>query len=860
MNAAIRLIVGILLLSVSVWGHADPASYATIQVIPHIASNNHWYTLLETINGDADTHTFTFVAKDPTGTEIASLQQSIPGNGSIQFRVRDLFPTAHMNVKRIEIKAEPYLAGKLYTAQRFAFASGGEQTGLMVGLPEPRAILSVPHITPSSEASPWWTGLALTNIGTVPVHVFFRDDAGNWMLLREDLGPNEQFAFVTRDVLGADSTVKAGDVFAYTTDATLDNGNKRVTGGWPINALAGETAYGMRPTQSNPDAGYGFSEAYQLRGWQVDELGNIITHNFGSSHYVPLDQVSGMTGMLRDTAEWDGVAYRNVTGQRQRLRIRHYDSTGTRQLVNGEGTLWMDVDPGTRVVFVPDSIGFDTSFPGMLVLDVVDAWGMPLPDAIGDTIYLNGDLEDEVKGRSALGGGDVPTNLAQSRHLRLPVTLDSGNSGVVTVFNPTDSAVTVSVEARDTAGTAHAIDGALLNVELPPNGFRTINVSDLFATPTTFSGTISISAEAGAILGLANRYTITETKDTTNINGLVLAPCNPPDGLYGISPVAMNGEFTPESWATTATDDNHFVMSYETLNGDIPVNQTQLMVNGVPAVTQLSGEAGFSGEAAFDHVFEATGEATVTFQLFADDGNTIPDAARTESITVGEAPILAALTYFDSEHNPTDTLKVNEPFYVAYDIHRTDGGEIAEVQLMMSPDDGATDDDIRFTVPSPGNSVAGEVFVEAGISYTQSDSMKVNLLRIRPEVLVFNTVLESAPAQVTTGIYQLPAERVYVETENHVLYTRLNASAVAEIISRPGVLVDGNRQLTLSEATAMVQYALTSTGFYGVQLNDYLNSVTISTSEGDFRGTLGGQTYGAEQNVDDLKVLYHFDE
>ena len=134
MNVEMLLIVGILLLSVSVRGHADEASDATIQVIPHIASNNHWYTLRETMNGDADTHTFTFVAKDPTGTEIASLQQSIPGNGSIQSRVRDLFPAAHMNVKRIEVKAEPYLAGKLYTAQRFAFASGGEQTGLIAGV------------------------------------------------------------------------------------------------------------------------------------------------------------------------------------------------------------------------------------------------------------------------------------------------------------------------------------------------------------------------------------------------------------------------------------------------------------------------------------------------------------------------------------------------------------------------------------------------------------------------------------------------------------------------------------------------------------------------------------------------------
>lgn len=860
MNCVMRLITGLLLLTVSIRAHADQVSHETIQVIPHIASNAHWYTLLETMNGDAETHTFTVVGKDPTGAEIASLQQSIPGNGAIQSRVRDLFPTDYMNIKRIEIKAEPYLVGKLYTAQRFAFASGGEQTGLMVGLPEPRAVLSVPHITPSSETSPWWTGLALTNISTVPVHVFFRDDAGTWMLLRENLGPNEQFAFVTRDLLGADSTVKAGDVFAYTTDAALDDGNKGITGGWPVNALAGETAYGMRPTQSNPDAGYGFSEAYQLRGWQVDELGNNITHNFGSTHYVPLDQVSGMTGMLRDTDEWDGVAYRNVTGQTQRLRIRHYDSSGTRQLVNGEGTLWMDVTAGSRVVFVPDSLGFDTSFPGMLVLDVVDAWGMPLPDAIGDTIYLNGDLEDGVKGRSVLGGGDVPTDLAESSHLRVPVTLDSSNGALVTVFNPTAADITVSFEARDTAGVIQTIDETLLNIELPPKGFRTVNVSDMFAPAVTFSGTIAASTATGAILGLANRYTVMETKDTTNINGLVMAPCNPPDGLYDIAPVQMNGEFTPESWSTTATDENQFVMSYATLNGDIPVKQSQLLVNGVPMVTLPSAEPVLSGEAAFDHVFDASGEATVTFRLFADDGNTVPDAARTESITVGEAPILASLTYFDDAHNPTDTLQVNEPFYVAYEIHRTDGGEIAEVQLIMSPDDGLTDDDIRFTVPSPGNSVTGEVFVEAGISYTQSDSMKVNLLRIRPEVVVFNAALESAPTQLATGIYRLPPERVYEEFENHILYTRLNVNAVAEIMSRPGVLAEGTRQMTLEEATAMIQYALNSTVCYGVLLNDYFNTVTIYTAEGDFRGTLGGQTREAEQNVDDLKILYHFDE
>jgi len=520
----------------------------TIQVIPHIVSNDFWDTLLETMNKDSRDQTYSYVARDAQGAIVGEEEVLIPANGVHRTTVEEMFPHTFEDIKRIEITADAYLNGKLYTAETFKFVSGGEEAGLMFGLSEPRARLSLPHVADNLS---WWTGIGVSNISQNPVNVFLRDNTGTWTVFKEGLFPNQQYGVLLQDLLNR--PISSGDLYAFSDDAYLDEDTNEIVGGQLVNALSAAATYGGRYNPDYPAARYGFSEGYVLRGEIVSADGSeFIAHNFASEHYITLDQVTNMLHLYRNTDDWDGFAYRNVSSEDQRLRIRQFDIGGNiRRLSDGLEEAIVDVVSGDCFSIEPDVLGFNTLFSSTLVLDVVDASGNVIPDAMGDVIYLNGDepedhsaprltnnndiqlrsmvsvdtgdtlsdvslhskdasLSDEDamvylnRGRSLLGGGDVASNLTQSRYLRAPVTVDADRSALVTVFNPTDEDVTFSFAAANEAGVGQTLASALNNITLAPRAMYQVDLSIAF--PTNIP---PIAARTGpSTIGLKNIFAI----------------------------------------------------------------------------------------------------------------------------------------------------------------------------------------------------------------------------------------------------------------------------------------------------------------------------------------------------------------
>ncbi|NOZ13707.1 MAG: hypothetical protein GXO69_08695 [Acidobacteria bacterium] len=643
---------------------ANPA-YRTVQVIPHIASNSQWETLLETMNISAGEVTYFVCAFDDSGIEIASREATVPGFGLLRSSVCDLFGNISDKIRTIHISAEENLQGKLYTAQKFTFHNHDEQAGVMIGLPEARAQLSVPHIT---TGEPWWTGNAVVNIGNEAVTVFFRNPDGKYSLVCENLMPGQEYAFLYRD-LSEENPPGAGDLCAFSTEAYL-NGQGEITGGHPVNALAGEVVYGMRPTGESGEIGYGFSESYQLRGWILNDSGQVMNQNFATQHYIPLEQISAMHNLYRDTGEWDGFAYRNITGHDQLLRIRHYSRDGQLCPINGSNEIILKVGAASRFAAVPGEIGVETGCGGFLVLDIVDSDGNAAND-IGDAIYLNGDLEDS-RGRSVLGGGDVPTNLTQSRYLCAPVTFDPHNSALICLFNPTDNEVHFSFSAKGQAGNEETTGTD--EATLPAKGSCQIDLSSgFFPVSDSFNGTIFIKADNGTLAGVVNRYTITDNKETANIDGLILAPCNNPYSRYALENLQFNGE-TADLPETPAGTENTVDVEYHTLAGENRVREIRLYIDGKPEKTDASENPAFNGRADFICTFDTPGNHTIGIKLFADDGNEIPDTNLEKTVTVTKHPITGLVAMGSpvgalNSEDPLREVKIHPDVYSAVVIN-----------------------------------------------------------------------------------------------------------------------------------------------------------------------------------------------
>ncbi|NOY21916.1 MAG: hypothetical protein GXO70_00185 [Acidobacteria bacterium] len=678
--ARCRVILMVMLASVSAV-YAAPV-YQTIQVIPHVASDSLWETLLETMNASAGEVTYYLCAYNDSGIEIASQKVTVPGFGLLHSRVRDLFGDVSGNIKTIRIQTEEDLRGKLYTAQRFMFHNQDEQAGVMIGLPEARARLSVPHIT---EREPWWTGNALINIGNEAVNVFFKDADGKYDLVCENMLPGQEYAFLYRDLAGEHRT-GSGDLFAFSTDAHLDE-QGQVVGGHLVNALAGEVVYGMRPTEQFEEVGYGFSESYQLRGQIVNDTGQMIAHNFAARDYIPLEQIPAMRDLYRDTGEWDGFAYRNVTDHDQLLRVRHYDRDGQLCYLNGSKEIVLKIAAGSRLASVPGDIGVETGRGGFVVLDVVDSEGNTVND-IGDALYLNGDLEDN-HGRSVLGGGDVPTNLMQSRYLCVPVSFDAHNSALISLFNPTDEEVHFAFSAENAAGNEETVGTGELT--LPAKGtYQTDLSSGFFPVSDSFNGIVLVKADNGTLVGVVNRYTITDNKKTTNADGLVLAPCNDPYGRYMLENLELNGE-TADSLEAPAGTENTIVVDYHTLAGENRVREIRLYVDGKAEKTYTPTNPAFSGQADFVYTFDTPGSHTLDIRLFADDCNDIPDAHLEKTVTASNT-VKQAITGLVAMGNPVGALNYEDPLKEVK-IHPAvySGVVINAVWMYLEPQKGAYD-------------------------------------------------------------------------------------------------------------------------------------------------------------------------
>ena len=682
----------------------ETEQYQTKQVIYHIASNNYWDTMLETMNATPVDNDYTIQAFDTQGNTLGTRTITIARFGLLNTTVKELFPEIYSQINTIQISCDKYLVGKLYTAQRFAFLNGGEQASTMISLPEAKAKLSVPHI---AEEQQWWTGIAITNIGTERVNVFFKNSNGEYFLVLENMSPGEEGAFLFKDIAGELKT-GAGDIIAYTTDASLTSIGG-ISGGQMVNALAGEIVYGMRE-------GYGFSEAYQLRGSVVHD-GEVIADNFGTEHYIPLDQVRNMLHLNRDTKEWDGIAYRNVTDKDQEVHVRHFVRDGSIREIQGLEELVLDVPAGQRVAFVPEQFGIDSDAGGVLVVQAFDSDGNPVK---GDAIYLNGDLEDDV-GRSVLGGGDVPTNLARSRYLNVPLTVDSENSAVVTVFNPTDENVRFSFVATYEDGSGPGVSSAYRGITLAPHGSYTVDLGqDMFANTGDFKGVIGVVAESGSLVGVVNRYTKSDDKATANVDGMVMAPCNDPYGEYVSQNFRLNGTIIEgDTLEVLVNTPNSIIVGYDTKSGTNELREAKLFLDGKEVNYEIISM--FSGQTALDYTFTNPGEHKLEIVLYADDGNVIPDTSLEKIVKVHNKVDIYTLKFYNykgeeipygPDINPADyNLEQNDTLKVVYDVGWY--GRDGITKLRFAP--GGFGEEYYFDVLLDENGHAsGEAYIKLG--------------------------------------------------------------------------------------------------------------------------------------------------
>ena len=808
-------------------GRAFPADpHATLIAIPEYVKDGY-KTNIEMMNGTIEPLDINIFGREGrVGFVTRRVDVDINSRGTYKNLTDNIFGSHDSWVDKLDLRVfqEDYniedLFGKFTSTLRIIGPSESTESAFSFNsVQRPLHTLSLPYRPQDASL----TEVVVSNETDKGIDVYLRAPSGQKFLLKSYLGLHRQMTFNFPGF----NHITHGDIVAYRAGTNI-----------PIDGLVGTMKFRY-------DDDYRRAEGYALRGASVDG-----TSSFSSEFYMPLHIIEDMTELERSTPGWEKFMYQNKTDSDQLLVVRHFDPDGDQMMIGDVDAVALSVPARGRVAKMPQTLGVARQLGGTLQMSVRDVSGLEDPLAVGDMVYLAGDMPDGIMSSSVLAGGLVPNSNDMSKYLRFGLSTFHDTRQVFAIHNPHDSDTVLDFAAFSPLGTGimHNLPD---NITIPAHGTVVYNSQD--AIGLGFKGSSLLGADNG-LVGVVLDYSITPVKDQLSTSGVIIEAVNEPKAKYDLEYIQLNGVQNPDEFIAVLDNLSTFIVEYKTITATQGIIKAEFFIDGEEVSETVQDNPMFRNSIALDYTFTELGTKTLDIVLYANDDNGIRNFKRSIDINVLGSGITAQLQYFDVNHNPTDTLKVNEPFYVEYNVERFDGGDIGELLLIMSPDDGATPDDVRVTGLS-GSSVSGEVYVESGIGVGQSDGNGVSTLEITPEVNVFNTggsIFESS----VDGNYGLPPERVYDDISDYRNLTDQNIDELATILSRIGVIAGGTTQINFDQAKAGLQNIVADPTFSGVEINDFQNRIYFPTSSAQNWFDLGSQTYFAEQNTDDLKLVY----
>jgi len=805
-------------------GRSSPTDpHATLIALPEY-TDGAYKTQIEVMNGTINRLDLTLLGREGRlGFDRDDVDLEIFSRGTYKNMSESLFDSRSVDKFDISVLREDYdpatLFGKLTTTLRITSPLESTQSAFSFNSARgPASVLSFPYRP--LDAS--FCEAVLSNEGSTGVDVYLRKPNGEEVLVANNLGVHRQVK--VHDF----ADLFSGDFVAYRPGTFV-----------PLDSLVGTMKFRY-------DDDYRRAEGYTLRD----------SSSFSSEFYMPLHIVEDMTELERSTDGWEKFMYHNKTDSDQILVVRHFNPDGHQMMIgdfdSGDfDSVALEVSAHGRVAKMPQTLGVARNLGGTLQMSVRDSDGLEDPLAVGDMVYLVGDMPDDIMGSSILAGGLAPSSNDMSKYLRFGLSTFGDTREVFAIHNPHDVDAVLDFAAFSPlgSGTPHNLP---TNVTIPAHGTVVYNSQD--ALGLGFKGSSLLGADHG-LVGVVLDYSVTPVKDQLSTSGVIMESVNEPRGDYALEDIQFNGVVNPTSFNTTMDRTTSIIIDFMKHVGTYGVNRIEFYVDNILHDTVSTNDTQ-GGQINTNINFTELGKHTVDIKLYAADDNIIEDDIRHLDVNVLESAIMAQLQYFDIDHNPTDTLKVNEPFYVQYNVERFDGDDISKLLLWLTPHNGSGEpEDITITGLS-GTSASGEVYVAEGIAINSQDGL--NNQYITPGMIVWNSNNQSETFDSQDSEYNLPAERVYDDIADYYQLTESNVETLAEILSRNGVLIGGTTQLDYDSALGGLQNLLASGIFAGITINDYQNTFYTHYNDGTPSRlfTLGDQTYFAEQNTDDLKVVY----
>jgi hypothetical protein len=807
--------------------------------VSHVAYNNgQWATILDAVNNDVDDRTYRFIAKDNDNNIVDQSDVLISGRGFMRAKVTDLFSSDidYNSITNIDVlMSEDAPPGKFFVSENYLTNDGVQQGAILIDGVKKYHKVFAPHV--ARDENNWWTGFGLINKSDKDIDVYFRSDLGTLIKLEDEFSissPGSKAKFLMTSLAGFENGFNTGMFEAYEAGSTLENG---VIDGKGIDALVGMEVYGQNVTGEG-NLVTGFNEGAVMHGQSVDG-----SHNFSNEFYIPLGTLNFvkdpfMASVISD-GQWDGVAYSNVTNTVQAITIDHYSDDG--QLYN---SLDLTLEGLEKKVFTPEMYGFDRSLGGHLKISVTDGV------TYGDGVFLNGDTSGP---RSMLGGGNLVSGNDKSRFLSATGLYNADNSGVMSLVNTEDSETLVKVRGYNANG--QLLSDHYPDFTLAANSTKNIDLEDLLLDGVTSN--IVVESSSSALVGSLMSYSKVYSKTHTNVSTVSMTAVNDPVLQVSMSDAA-NPAFDPVvtrgAIFARAGQRKGIVVAYHQDRGVTPLDYAEFYIDGkLHEVDDVIAGAGGTAGINLDLDESYIGAHKLNIQIHAADKNNKPEVEETIDLFVSDKTGYVDLKFFDKDHNPTDTLNVNEPFYVKYKIFNSYlDNDIDRVTIDFTPDTSNSENLVLENIS--GQYAEGEAYIETGIAINQASTTIDKKLK---PVAFFEY---SSGAEGQGGVdaeYNLLAEKVYENSTNHVQLTEDNLESLAEITSRKGVLAGSIDQLDLEGARTLWNDILNSGLFAGVTINDYQNRLYINFEDSSTYGVdLGGQNYFAENNVKDLLDIY----
>jgi hypothetical protein len=277
--------------------------------VPHIASNNDWWTGIGWTNTTGSAKNLTFVFD--TGQQIV---KAVGAGSQEAFTIASLFGGAKQaNIGAAQVQGGAGMVGLMLF--------GGVNSNILSGVNLSDAAATTLHFPHVAQDQQWWTGVVIYNPGsqTADLSLAYRDEQGN------QLG-------------------------GYTTQ--VGPGQKLVGTPGSLNFPAGTAWFSVSSTQ--PVTGFelfGTNNQQQLGGYSVIDLAS----------------TSGVFPALESNG-WTGIAFVNIGAASASVQLEARNDNGT--VVTSQS---LSLTPGQKIVKVPENLFSGQSIAGATYIRFVSS-------------------------------------------------------------------------------------------------------------------------------------------------------------------------------------------------------------------------------------------------------------------------------------------------------------------------------------------------------------------------------------------------------------------------------------------------------------------------------------------------------